>query len=499
MKYILLFSLVVALFFRAELLLAQDKPAFFLSKARQREKTSRTYSLLHSNDDVFYTLRTDARFTEGELQTYDKKLNFLKSGALTAKMNDKYTGALNVQGHLYLLQLRYRHDAETDIYRDVSFVAYPIDTQKMELAKEPLVLVAPFTMESNYYRGNFAISPDRSKILLYDYEEDGEIEDVKGLTNIINIRVFDNNFKLLWQRKVNISPNNQSKKVVAVKKFRINNQGSVAVLTDIFKENVSRSYLSKTTTIDPTLFFIGREEADFLRFTPNLGDVFYNEVDFSFDHRGHIHWVGCYSKQRYYQQSGFFYLQLNANCSRVLVKKSHDFSPELIAQMRRKRAPKLGRELRNYKLSSWRIQPQTFELTVVLENQPPASFSFKSHQMLVLRLDTLGELRWAVPVFKWGDVKESYESFLSHYMAVQGDYTYLIYNNGIYAENQAIIARIDKDGNKQEKVFLRYNRQQEILCPRLTSVVGERLFICLQSQFFDSYSFGLVDLRRFFE
>ncbi len=499
MKYTLIFSLAIALFFMLQPLLAQDAPAFFLSKSRQREKASRTYSLLHSNDDIFYTLRTDTRFTEGELQAYDKKLNFIKSGALTNKRDDKFTGALNVQGHLYLLQLRYRHDAEKDIYRDVTFLAYPIDTQKMELAKEPLVLVAPFTMESNFYRGNFAISPDRSKILLYDYEEDGEIEDVKGLTNIINIRVFDNNFTLLWQRKVNIAPNNQSKKVVAVKKFRINNQGSVAVLTDMFKENAEQTYSGTTTTIDPTLFFIGREEADFLRFTPNLGDVFYNEVDFSFDQRGHIHWIGCYSKQRYYQQSGFFYVQLNANCSRILVKKNHDFTPELIATTARKRKVKEGRELRNYKLSSWRIQPETYALTVVLENQPPATFSFKSHQMLVLQLDTLGQLRWAVPIFKWGELKDSYSAFLSHYMAVQGDYTYLLYNNGIYAENQAIIARIDKDGNKQEKIFLRYNRQQEILCPRLTSVVGDKLFICLQSQFFDTYSFGLVDLRRFFE
>jgi hypothetical protein len=33
----------------------------------------------------------------------------------------------------------------------------------------------------------------------------------------------------------------------------------------------------------------------------------------------------------------------------------------------------------------------------------------------------------------------------------------------------------------------------------LSYPVGDKLFICMQSQFFESYRFGLVDLGRLFE
>ena len=478
----------------------QEMPDYVLSKSRNRGgSASRIYSLMHRNDSFYYVLRTNARFTQAEFETYDPKLNFVKQSNAGLRGDMPYTGALNVLGNMYFLQLKYRHDIENDIYRDVSFVAFPLDTNTLQVKADSIILVAPFTMESNYYRGNFAISPDRTKILLYDYEEKGDIEEVSGLTNIVNLRVFDNNFNLLWKRTINLAPDAMANRVVAIKKFRVNNLGTVAVLTDIFRDGEIRTYLGKKTTADPTLFFIGREENEFLRFTPNLGNFFYNEMDFSFDRRGHIHWVGCYSRTRYYQQSGIFYLQLNANCSKVLVKTNHDFSPELIAETLEKKKPKPERELRNFKFASWRIHPTTNEVTAVLERQPPSAYNFKAHQLIVLRLDTLGQLRWATPIQKWGDLKESLETFLSHYLVVQDDATYILYNTGIYAENQAVVARINAKGEKTTKILFRYNNQFELVCPRLSYPVGDKLFICLQSQFFESYRFGLVDLARLFK
>mgnify|MGYP000862464572 CR=1 FL=1 len=498
MGYTIKFILLLGLLLAGEAIWAQSE-AIRLSKARERAGASRTHSLLHHNDDFFYVLRTDARFTYAEFETYDSSLNFLRASDIAPKHERKYSGALNVVGNIYLLSLQYKHDAEKDIYEGVRFVAYPVDTTTMQLREDSILLVEPFRMESNYYRGNFAISPDRSKILLYDYEEKGDIEELPGLTNVVTLRVFDNQLRLLWKRRVDLAPNSTAQRMVVLKKFRINNNGTVAILTDVFRADAPRTYLTKTVSVDPTLFFVGREEEEFLRYTPQLGDFFYSQSDFAFDRRGHIHWVGCYSTERYHLQGGIFYLQLNASCTRVVLKKRHAFSPELIAATLARRKPSEKRQLRDFKLASWRIHPQTNELTIALECQPPATYNFKSHQLLLLRLDTLGDMRWATPLQKWGDVGESYATFLSHYLCVQGDYAYVMYNDGIYENNRAFVARFDSSGNMQRRMLFRYDEQQDLLCPRLSYPVGEQIFICLQTRFFKQHRFGLLDLRTLFK
>ncbi len=500
MAYIIKFLLLLALFGgHIQAQPADASSAILLSKERERAGASRTHSLLHHNEDFLYVLRTDARFSYAEFEIYDRMLQFISASDIAPKQERKYSGALNVVGNIYLLSLQYKHDTEKDIYEGVRFVAYPVDTATMLLREDSILLVEPFRMESNYYRGNFAISPDRSKILLYDYEEKGDIEELAGLTNVVTLRVFDNQFRPLWKRRVDLAPNATAQRMVVLKKFRINNQGTVAILTDVFRPDMPRTYLGKTVNADPTLFFVGKAEDEFLRYTPQLGDYFYSQLDFAFDRRGHIHWVGCYSTERYHYQGGIFYIQLNAACSRVLVKKRHAFSPELIAATLDKRKISEKQRLRDFVLASWRIHPQTHELTIALERQPPTTYNFKAHQLLIMRLDTLGDLRWAQPLQKWGDVGEGSATFLSHYLCVQGNYAYVLYNDGIYENNRAFVARFDSIGTMQRRTLFRYDEQQDLLCPRLSYPVEEQIFVCLQSRFFRQHRFGLVDLRTLFE
>lgn len=469
-----------------------------LSQPLQRKESMRTYSLLYSDSAQYYALRTTPLFDFAEMEVYDKKMRLVRTTEVAPLSSKRFLSPLNLLGDLYLLRLNYQHDKEKDIYKGVSLYAHPIDSTRLTLRGDSINLIEPFTMKSNLYRGDFAVSPDRSKFLVFDYEEDGDIEGVAGLTNSITLRVYDLNFNLQWKRTINLAPENTVKRIVSIKKLRVSNEGTVGILVDIFRNEEERSYSLKKPTANPTLFFVGREPNDFMRFTPNLGDFFFNETDFNFDIQNNIIWFGCYSLRQYYQQVGIFSIKINADRTKVLYKKKHDFAPTLIAQILQKRKIKPLQELRNYRLASWRISPNG-EVTMALEYQPPSTYNFRSHQVLVLRLSADGDLRWAVPIFKFGDLANTNEAFLSHYLMTWQDDVYIFYNTGINTENQAIVVKITADGQRSQRVLFNYIEQGELLCPRLSYPVGEgNVFVCLQSRFFKYYGFGIINLPALF-
>lgn len=490
------YLLLISFLFWAVAGTAQDEGPVTKSVMKERDKTTKTHTLLDFDSTGYYALRFDKTLSYAELEHYDPKLKFLKTYVVTDKAR-KYVGVVNLSGRLFLLYFRYKENKKENTHEQVSLYAKPIIRDSFKLGADSLELITPFTVSSNYYRGNFAVSPDRSKVLVYDYEEEGDIEDVTGLTNKITVRVFDSKLQLLWKRKVNLSPNGGAKRMVAIKKLQVNNAGEVAVLTDVFRDK--RSYSFRQVTADPTLFFIGKERNNFSLFKPNLGDFYFNQLDFTFDRAGNILWFGFYSKQRYYQQSGVFFIKINSTRTKVLVKKRHEFSRAQIATLLNKK--KIGKkaEARSYRLINWRL---TKEGGVVLsaEHQPPGNLSFKSHGVLVLRFDTLGDIKHFNYVYKFGEQPRKQRVFLSHYLSLEDDYTYLLFNRGLYSDGKAVVARINPEGTVEERQFYTYQTQQELFCPLLSFPLGKKqIFLCLQDRYFDNYRFALLDLKQLFD
>jgi len=478
---------------------AQTQKTTYLweSEPTKRKDTDRTHSLLHFDSANYYVFRIDERFKHTEIEVFDRQLQ-KKRTAIVSNSNLSYFSPMNLLGNLYLLRMSYRYNREEDHYENVTMRAFPLDKDSLSVGKDSITLVEPFMMKSNFYKGDFAISPDKSKILVYEYEELGDIEGVKALTNSVKLSVYDINFKLLWKRTIDLAPEGTLNRLVSLKRLRLSNDGKVGILTDIFKSAENRSYESKKVTANPTLFFVGETTDDFMRFTPNLGDYFYNQMDFTFDNVGDIIWFGCYSSIRYYQQSGLFYIKVNKERTKILAKKQIAFSPELIAKTLGKRISS-GRELRNFVLAAWRMLPDKSGFIINLEHRPFSTFNFKSHQILSLCIDNDGNLRWALPTQKWGNIAQEYEMFLSHYVAAVGSDVYLIYNNGVNSENQAVAVRIDSKGQRTEKLIYRYDTQETLICPRLSYSLGDgKVFLCLQSRYFNTYNFAILDLPMLF-
>lgn len=465
------------------------------SPLKDRVLTSKTHTLFNYDSTGFYALRFNKYLSYAELEHYDTALNFKKAYVVTKKRR-KYIGVVNIANNMYLLYFRYIENKRENTHDKVSLYAKQLEKDSFSLTQDSIELIKPFTMVSNYYRGNFAVSPDRSKVLVYDYEEEGDIDDVSGLTNEIRVRVFDSNLRLLWNRTVNLSPDGGAKRTVAIKKLRVNNQGEVAILTDVFRDN--RSYSLKKVTADPTLFFVGKERNNFSLFKPNLGEFFFNQINFTFDTEGNILWFGFYSKQKYYQQRGFFFIKINKERTKVLIKKRHEFTNDQIAQLLNRKKVNEKAEARAYKLIHWRL---TQEGGVVLsaEQQPSTSYNFRSNDILALRIDPEGEIQWFKHVYKHGEQPRRQKVFLSHYLFARGEDTYLLFNQGLYSDGYAKAVKIDQEGQSKQRKFYTYETQQELFCPLLSfRLKSPQVFLCLQDRFFSNYRFALLDIQKLF-
>ena len=466
-----------------------------LSKTKESVLTKHIHTLFHLDSTTYYVLRFDKSTSKAEIELYNKDLSFKKS-YLIGDGGRKYIGVINIHSNKYLLYFNYIKNNRENIHESVSLYAKRVNDQ-FELEKDSIALIEPFTMVSNYYRGNFSISPDKSKILVYDYEEDGDIDDVQGLTNEINLRIFDKKLNKLWSRKVNLSPDGSTKRKVAVKKLRVNNEGEVSILTDIFK-NV-RSYNLKYITAEPTLFFVGRKSEEFMMFRPNLGDYFFNQIDFCYDDVGNIIWFGFYSKEKYYQQKGVFYIKINQNRTKILCKQLTELSPLLISKMLHRKKIKNNAEARSYKIVNWHLTEKN-ELLLSAEMRPQTGYNFRSDDIIALKFDQTGQLIWQEHIFKTGNLARRQKVFLSHYMFTKNDHTYILFNTGIYENDVAKIVRIAPDGTMKLKKWYRYMQSQVLFCPVLSYFLpDEKLFLCFQDRFFSAYKYGLLDVEALFK
>lgn len=489
-------KVITIIFFWCSINLFAQDDFIIKSKLKDKERTTKTHTLFHYDSTGFYPLRFDNDLSYAELEHYDPNLNFLKTHIVTNESR-KYIGVVNIASKLYLLYFRYIENRRENTHEKVSLYAKQLDPANYALMQDSIELIEPFKMQANYYRGNFAVSPDRSRILVYDYEEEGDIDDVSGLTNNINLRVFDSNFKLLWKRSVNLSPDGGAKRMVSIKKLRVSNKGEVAILTDIFRDH--RSYSLRRVTADPTLFFVGKEKANFALFKPNMGEYFFNEANFTFDTEGNILWFGFYSRQKYYQQCGLFFIKINNDRSKILVKKQHDFTPEQIAQLLNRQKPNPKAEARSFKIIHWQLT-QDGGIVISAEQNPESSYNFRCNDMMVMRLKSDGELQWFKHIFKYGEEPIRQKVFLSHYLFMHNDKAYLLFNRGLYSDGVAMIAQIDSVGNAVERKFYSYELQQELFCPLLSfKLHNSKVFLCFQDRYFSSYRFGLLDVEKVFK
>jgi hypothetical protein len=491
MKYIgLLLCLLIGIQVDAQ------KNGWQKSELRKSQSTRFTHALVDFDSSNYYVLRFDKNRYKAEIEQYNDRLQHVQTVETTDKRR-RYAGVMHLDTSMYIFYFNYKKNKATDSYKNVGFYAKKIENQTYKTATDSITIIAPFNMESSAFKGDLVLSPDRSKFLVFSYEEEGDEEQISGLSNTIMLRVFDKNFTPIWERKVNLSPDGKLKRKVAIKKLRINNKGQVLILTDIFTG--ARSYEGKKVNTAPTLFFVEPSPKAISRFTPDLGNLFFKELDVSYDQEGNIIWFGFYSKKRYYMQSGIFFIKIKADLSRVLTKKKHDFTPNLIAKMMNRRKISEKREALHFKFVQYHLTSDS-GLIVTTEQQPQGGLFYKSNNILALRFNSSGELRWKKVIKKYSVEQYKLKPFLSHHSFLVSDSLHVIFNNGVLETNAALIHVITPNGSVRKKTILSYDNHFGLLCPRLSYLLPNgQLFCSFQDRYFSEYRFGVLNLPKVFD
>lgn len=448
----------------------------------------KTYSLLSKKNESFAILRFSDDMKRNEIILLNEDLT-LKSKNMGCEQIRNYAGALNINDNLFFIYSQFKENKTLEQYEQVSLWLNRIDTHLMTCNSDSFALIAPFTLKAPLYKGNLSISEDHSKIVVFDYEEEGDVEGVEGLTEEIRLRVFDKHFHLLWSRKVDLTTHSAGRRMIAVQKVKVNNSGEVAILTDQFR--TIRSYQLKEVSCDPTLFFIGSEKNQILKFTPQLGDFFFNQSDIQFDKNNNLLWLGCFSEEKYHQQKGYYFIKIAADKSKVLERKIVPFAKEDLEIL----CSKKTKEADHLKLIHFKINEQD-EIILSFERQPYSTHFLKSHSLYILSILPNGNLKWAHPHYKYNSFKYSLQPFLSHYVINSSNYTHILFNQGLYKEGgKACLLTIEKEGKARQTTLFEYQNQETILCPLQSFQLSEnKVLLSFQSEFFNKFQFGILDL-----
>ena len=93
-----------------------------LSPLKERERTSRTYTLLNYDSSGYYVLRFNRALSYAELEQYDSAQNFKKTYVVT-KQKRKYVGVLNIRDYLAVLYFEYKENRITKTHVNVRLKA----------------------------------------------------------------------------------------------------------------------------------------------------------------------------------------------------------------------------------------------------------------------------------------------------------------------------------------------------------------------------------------
>ena len=181
---------------------------------------------------------------------------------------------------------------------------------------------------------NFHISKDSSKVLVYS-----QLPDQRKSNEVFSISVFDNEFKRLWEKRIQLPyPDNK----FLVKDYRVDNNGNVYILgllydgqSGLFKRNSSYQYVILAYTDE------GEEEEEY---NIDLKDKFITDLTFRVDKKGELICSGFYSDKGTFSMKGTYFFKLDPKTREISNENfkefDFDFVTEYYSDRKKKRAEK---------------------------------------------------------------------------------------------------------------------------------------------------------------
>ncbi len=275
--------------------------------------------MFYSNESGYYALSKNIRSVRNayDLYHFSKDLDLIDVVELDLYYKDNtldFRFAKMINEKLYVFT-SFRND-KTDKYY---LFCQPIDPKRLETVGDPKVIAEiDFSGHSRYFARLYdvKISRDSSKILVYyNLPYDKKENEQFGFV------VYDNNFKRLWKRDVELQ---YADELIDLQYYQPDNNGNVHVVAKVYNEKSRESRKGKPNFKYVILNYLN-DNSDANAYVVNIDQKFVTDLIITSANPENIQCTGFYSNLGTQSIVGTFYITFNSLTNETITQKIEEF------------------------------------------------------------------------------------------------------------------------------------------------------------------------------
>jgi len=252
------------------------------------------------------------------VEHFNREMKLVRSEEMDLKYKNKqrdFENVLYLGGKLYLLT-SFNNTAKKRNY----LFKQEINPKTLAVNKN-LEMICETEARNKEVEGTFAysISKDSSNLLIYN-ELPYENKDPERY----GFRVFDQDFKLVWEKNVVLAYNSDK---FTVEDYRIDNDGNVYLLGVLYEDDAKWRRRGSPTYKYVLLSYMNNGDA-FEEYRIDLPDKFITDLTFRIGNDGNLVFAGFYSEKGTYSVKGTYFFHLDPHDRAVTDRMSTEFNFE---------------------------------------------------------------------------------------------------------------------------------------------------------------------------
>lgn len=439
-------SLLLGLFlitpFNAEAQVQADYVDCDFGQSIKQKRTSIVSGLIRLSQEGYYVLQENVVSNQASLTRFNQNLKLIKTQKvdLGRARNSRETWFIRESaGELYFFSTQTDNSA-----KEMRVFVEKINPQSLAAEGEPREIASQSyegkrKARSGYFE--YSLSQDSSKTLIYYNSIDKKRENDQ-----FSFFILDENFELLWKKDV-VMPYEQ--RLFDVEDFVVDNFGEVHIIGKVF-DKIPRERRKGKPNFKYEILSYKDGVQDAKKANVQLDDYYLDNMSILVTEAQDIICMGFYSEYGSAGIKGAYYFSIDGDTRKVKEQKRSPFSLDLLTQnlkerqverVKRKKEKGKDPELYHYTIDHiivhaeggiTAIAEQNYVNTYTYTNAngtTVTTHTYYNNDILIMRLEEDGELRWAERIGKLQVASRS--TFSSYTMGLVNGNIYLIFNDNI--------------------------------------------------------------------
>lgn len=517
MKKILLFlSIILIMVITAH---AQKNIEVKWGPELKSDKRSSFVDFIGEDEQGFYVLKSTRKgYT---IQKYSKdNLSLLLSNdfEMPEVGRDRVSlfGIYQIEGKMLMFSTLYqKKELQQTIYvQEISADGVPNSKYKK---------IDEYTYEEKKNHGGFdlAISPDKSKFLLYR----GNTYD-KHANEQFSYKVFDNTFNILWEKSFELPYRD---KVVSLFDVKLSNEGNVYLSANISPDRKKGEKYERRIQNEKYNIFAYYPETDALRqYEIDLGTgKWVSDITYTINTEGNVQVGGFYSNEGSSSMDGTFFLTIDKDSKEVESKNLKEFDREFLLNFMKEKHVDKGRELGVFDLSDIILRDdggvifvaeyyRFYTTTVTDQNgNTRTTYHYLYNDIITINVDPDGTIDWISHIPKKQHTTNDIGYYSSYSLIVNKDKLHFIFNDNPKNIQQyekdprklkdmtnprksiSMLSTIDADGNVRRAPLFQAKDFKTILRPQFYYELEEDGKVIIFGVKGSKYKFGKIDFTNY--